>query len=72
MIEIEYEGPPLRGLLVMVLALVAGIVMFLAADDRDATTWQGWGVVVVAALGAIGQIIDAHRWSQEPADEDDR
>ena len=64
MIEVEYEGPRLRGLLLMLLTITAMILVIAAMPDPSVMTLEGWGFMGVGVIGAVVQLVDARRWAR--------
>ena len=58
----------MRGVLIMVLAIIAGIVVAATMSDPSEMVAEGWGIGAVGVAGAAVQLIDAYRWSGEHRD----
>ena len=71
-IEIEYTGPRLRGLGVMLLTALVIALVLVEIEDPYAARWEGFGFLLVVAAGFVVQLRDLVRWRREkPAGDED-
>ena len=65
MIEVEWGGPRLRGLGVMLAATLTMVLVYVSVPHPEVLVWEGWGFVAVVAVGAVVQVRDAVRWRRQ-------
>lgn len=71
MIEVEYEGPRLRGLAITLMATTALLIILASGIDSETVTPQVLGIFAVALVGVVVLEVDIMRWRRQQKSEDE-